>query len=162
MGSICGRQDPGGLHVGPVNFAIWNLFFTALHSYNIHCPQFLVWLILTWLRWFYWGFFNWRLPETPRIWTSKLSYLKGRLLYCKLGKMIVDLFTVIIPVAYKIHRFILYHSIRNSVISHLPHEWSKTFFFFFLSAFISPFIWSCHNTIHTLHTDIDVAVNNGI
>ena len=23
MGSISGRQDPGGPHVGPMNFAIW-------------------------------------------------------------------------------------------------------------------------------------------
>ena len=23
MGAIWGRQDPGGLHVGPKNFAIW-------------------------------------------------------------------------------------------------------------------------------------------
>ena len=23
MGPICGRQDPGGPHVGPMNFAIW-------------------------------------------------------------------------------------------------------------------------------------------
>ena len=23
MGRICGRQDPGGPHVGPMNFAIW-------------------------------------------------------------------------------------------------------------------------------------------
>ena len=23
MGPIWGRQDPGGLHVGPMNFAIW-------------------------------------------------------------------------------------------------------------------------------------------
>ena len=23
MGPIWGRQDPGGLHVGPINFAIW-------------------------------------------------------------------------------------------------------------------------------------------
>ena len=23
MGSIWGRQDPGGPHVGPMNFAIW-------------------------------------------------------------------------------------------------------------------------------------------
>ena len=23
MGSIWGPQDPGGLHIGPINFAIW-------------------------------------------------------------------------------------------------------------------------------------------
>ena len=27
MGPIWGRQDPGGPHVGPVNFAIWGAFF---------------------------------------------------------------------------------------------------------------------------------------
>ena len=25
MGTIWGRQDPGGLHVGPINFAIWEV-----------------------------------------------------------------------------------------------------------------------------------------
>ena len=25
MGSIWGRQDPGGPHVGPMNFAIWEI-----------------------------------------------------------------------------------------------------------------------------------------
>ena len=25
MGLICGRQDPGGPHVGPMNFAIWDV-----------------------------------------------------------------------------------------------------------------------------------------
>ena len=29
MGPIWGRQDPGGLHVGPMNFAIWEGFPTA-------------------------------------------------------------------------------------------------------------------------------------
>ena len=32
MGPIWGRQDPGGPHVGPINFAIWDL----LHA-NIKC-----------------------------------------------------------------------------------------------------------------------------
>ena len=27
MGPIWGRQDPGGPHVGPMNFAIWGIFF---------------------------------------------------------------------------------------------------------------------------------------
>ena len=26
MGSIWGRQDPGGSHVGPMNFAIWEVY----------------------------------------------------------------------------------------------------------------------------------------
>ena len=25
MGLISGRQDPGGLHVGPMNFAVWDV-----------------------------------------------------------------------------------------------------------------------------------------
>ena len=28
MGLISGRQDPGGPHLGPMNFAIWNIFAT--------------------------------------------------------------------------------------------------------------------------------------
>ena len=27
MGPIWGQQDPGGLHVGPMNFAIWVYMF---------------------------------------------------------------------------------------------------------------------------------------
>ena len=30
MGPIWGRQDPGGPHVGPVNFAIWSV----IHHYT--------------------------------------------------------------------------------------------------------------------------------
>ena len=32
MGPIWGRQDPGGPHVGPMNFAIWETF-----SYTNFC-----------------------------------------------------------------------------------------------------------------------------
>ena len=35
MGPIWGRQDPGGPHVGPINFAIWvstHLWAGAVHS----------------------------------------------------------------------------------------------------------------------------------
>ena len=34
MGSIWGRQDPGGPHVGPVNFAIWGVHLPALITRN--------------------------------------------------------------------------------------------------------------------------------
>ena len=36
MGPIWGRQDPGGPHVGPMNFAIWDeaLFWTAVTKWN--------------------------------------------------------------------------------------------------------------------------------
>ena len=30
MGPIWGRQDPGGPHVGPMNFAIWDMFTYGL------------------------------------------------------------------------------------------------------------------------------------
>ena len=30
MGPIWGRQDPGGTHVGPMNFAIWGVAVTWL------------------------------------------------------------------------------------------------------------------------------------
>ena len=32
MGPIWGRQDPGGPHVGPMNFAIWGYWETTLMS----------------------------------------------------------------------------------------------------------------------------------
>ena len=37
MGHIWGRQDPGGAHVGPMNFAIWDVlpyavYFKAPHN----------------------------------------------------------------------------------------------------------------------------------
>ena len=36
MGPIWGRQDPGGLHVGPMNFVIWTamLVFQACYDTN--------------------------------------------------------------------------------------------------------------------------------
>ena len=52
--------------------------------------------------------------------------------------------------------------VQNFIVIGWPYFKSEHCFFFFLSAFISPFTWSCHNTIHTLHIDIDVAVDNGI
>ena len=36
MGSIWGRQDPGGPHVGPLNFAIW-VFFIC--NYKLIIPN---------------------------------------------------------------------------------------------------------------------------
>ena len=30
VGPIWGRQDPGGPHVGPINFAIWDIIFVDL------------------------------------------------------------------------------------------------------------------------------------
>ena len=36
MGPIWGRQDPGGPHVGPMNFAIWACIPTV-HSRNVNC-----------------------------------------------------------------------------------------------------------------------------
>ena len=30
MGPICGRQDPGGPHVGPMNFAVWGPFVKGI------------------------------------------------------------------------------------------------------------------------------------
>ena len=35
MGPIWGRQDPGGPHVGPMNFAIWVI---GQHAHNWHLP----------------------------------------------------------------------------------------------------------------------------
>ena len=36
MGPIWGRQDPGGPHVGPMNFAIWDISqITAVLSHNV-------------------------------------------------------------------------------------------------------------------------------
>ena len=35
MGPIWGRQDPGGSHVGPMNFAIWAIYVLV----QFHCGQ---------------------------------------------------------------------------------------------------------------------------
>ena len=35
MGPIWGRQDPGGPHVGPLNFAIWDLFQDGTNSWSV-------------------------------------------------------------------------------------------------------------------------------
>ena len=36
MGPIWGREDPGGPHVGPMNFAIWVVVLCKIYSY-VHC-----------------------------------------------------------------------------------------------------------------------------
>ena len=40
MGLIWGQQDPGGPHVGPINFAIWDmaLMIVSLHLYKQNTP----------------------------------------------------------------------------------------------------------------------------
>ena len=35
MGPIWGRQDPGGPHVGPMNFAIWAVYYRFQQTQNI-------------------------------------------------------------------------------------------------------------------------------
>ena len=35
MGPIWDRQDPGGLHVGPMNFAIWGAIYWGEHQFEI-------------------------------------------------------------------------------------------------------------------------------
>ena len=35
MGLIWGRQDPGGPHVGPMNFAIWDWHLLSLHCSDV-------------------------------------------------------------------------------------------------------------------------------
>ena len=37
MGPIWGRQDPGGPHVGPMNFAIWNYCYNCTSVYGAMC-----------------------------------------------------------------------------------------------------------------------------
>ena len=37
MGTIWGRQDPGGPHVGPMNFAFWDVLAESLQCYAISC-----------------------------------------------------------------------------------------------------------------------------
>ena len=42
MGSIWGRQDPGGPHVGPMNVVIWDIVhinFTCAGTINCNCPS---------------------------------------------------------------------------------------------------------------------------
>ena len=39
MGPIWGQQDPGGPHVGPMNFAIWDL---TVKKYREKLPLFLI------------------------------------------------------------------------------------------------------------------------
>ena len=45
MGSIWGRQDPGGPHVGPMNFAIWGSMPNQPRS-----PLIAYWLMLSILQ----------------------------------------------------------------------------------------------------------------
>ena len=47
MGPIWGRQDPGGPHVGPVNFAIWDMSLQWIHNseYSTFQVRSFVWII---------------------------------------------------------------------------------------------------------------------
>ena len=55
MGPIWGRQDPGGLHVGPMNFALWVeawleisiIFNTTPMDYNYKFYDFIINLLVT-------------------------------------------------------------------------------------------------------------------
>ena len=38
MGPIWGRQDPGGPHVGPMNFAIWGPYVRQIHHWLVDSP----------------------------------------------------------------------------------------------------------------------------
>ena len=50
MEPIWGRQDPGGPHVGPMNFAIWDVYRSTPYIY--HFNQWLAYIPL--LRIWYW------------------------------------------------------------------------------------------------------------
>ena len=54
MGPTCGRQDPGGPHVGPMNFAIWAFLEDSekgeITNKNIWDNNLLK-HIITWLAW---------------------------------------------------------------------------------------------------------------
>ena len=43
MGPIWGRQDPGGPHVGPMNFAIWDFAISLQDISNIWDPYYNWW-----------------------------------------------------------------------------------------------------------------------
>ena len=47
MGPIWGRQDPGGPHVGPMNFAIWDVSNGALFLNGILVLSFYIGVFLT-------------------------------------------------------------------------------------------------------------------
>ena len=36
-GTTWGQQDPGGPHVGPMNFAIWDVISYSCHKFEIYC-----------------------------------------------------------------------------------------------------------------------------
>ena len=42
MGPIWGRQDPGGPHVGPMNFAVWGAFLWKIYTDSMILPWLLI------------------------------------------------------------------------------------------------------------------------
>ena len=54
MRPIWGRQDPGGPHVGPMNFAIWGSSVSATHLKVYGCLIF-KWVAMSWLEVRSWG-----------------------------------------------------------------------------------------------------------
>ena len=67
MGPIWGRQDPGGPHVGPMNFAIWVVFRTCSYNHpllnmnilegNIHICTVISLMMSLWSKWFHFIWF---------------------------------------------------------------------------------------------------------
>ena len=58
MGPIWGRQDPGGPHVGPVNFAIWDYLNQSVISQTIHPISQHHWWAMGCLLWGFQGKFT--------------------------------------------------------------------------------------------------------
>ena len=56
MGPIWGRQDPGGPHVGPMNFAIWNLY---KHNYVHGYHRLIRWEMMIIIEWKYAKIASW-------------------------------------------------------------------------------------------------------
>ena len=56
MGPIWGRQVPGGPHVGPMSFAIWNVYDAGLCEGRLGCVEGQPWIrwntlvLLTWIE----------------------------------------------------------------------------------------------------------------
>ena len=96
MGPIWGRQDPGGPHVCPMNFAIWGVYPIKYHSLVVPCFDWVVLSLLDENKWFIEKFpINspvFKISAGPQTLTGKIGVSPAGfpfLSYINLGKIVL-------------------------------------------------------------------------
>ena len=77
MGPIWGRKDPGGPHVGPINFAIWGVTLKRIHQNSI---KYYGWILHLWTQ-------TGRLRRAPLQWEQMCHTQTHRHKHCSDSKV---------------------------------------------------------------------------